>query len=623
MIMASKAPTDDGKRKRKGANVVVWILMAMLVLGLGGFGVTNFGGGVSTIGSVGDKDITTNEYARALQQEIAALGAQVGQTVTFEQAQAFGLDARVRQQLVVRAALDSEAARVGLSVGDARVAQELTTMDAFHGVTGQFDRETYRFALERSNLTESEFEAGVRSDLSRTILQGAVVGGFAAPAALTDTLYTYIAERRGFSLLRLTEADLTSPLPTPTDAELQLFYEANIADFTNPEAKRITYAALLPEALAETMTVEEDDLRKIYDQRIDEFVQPERRLVERLVFPDQAAADAAKARLDAGETFEALVAERGLTLDDVDLGDAAKPDLGPAGDAVFALTEPGVVGPFQSDLGPALFRMNAILSAQEVTFDVARVDLRIEAQQEAARRAIADRVEEIDDQLASGATIEDLAKEAGMKLGTLDFSPISSDAMAAYPAFREAATAIAEGDFPEAVILDDGGLVALRLDEIVPATPIPLADALPAVTEAWHADALAKALAARAAEIAAAVDAGAELGSFGIVSVSPGLARDGFVEAVPEGFMATVFTMTKGQVKVIEGAGFTGLVQLDTIIPAAGEGDAAAALKGAIAGQAEQALAQDAFQLFSGAIAAQAGIQMNEAAVNAVHAQFP
>jgi peptidyl-prolyl cis-trans isomerase D len=38
---------------------------------------------------------------------------------------------------------------------------------------------------------------------------------------------------------------------------------------------------------------------------------PERRLVERLVYPDQAAADAARARLDAGESFETLVADRG------------------------------------------------------------------------------------------------------------------------------------------------------------------------------------------------------------------------------------------------------------------------------------------------------------------------
>ncbi len=621
--MATKAPTEDGKRKRKGANVVVWVLMGMVIVGVSGFGVSNFGGGVTSIGTVGGRDISTTEYARALQQETAALNAQVGQTIPFTQAQAFGLDARVRQQLVVKTALDVETERLGLSVGDARVAQELTAMDAFKGITGQFDRETYRFALENSNLSEPEFETGLRDDLSRTILQGAVVGGFAAPAPLTDTLYAYVAERRGLTLLRLTEADLSAPPADPTEAELKAHYDANIAEFTKPEAKRITYAALLPEGLAETMIVDEAELRKIYDDRIDDYVQPERRLVERLVYPDQAAADAAKARLDAGETFETLVADRGLTLDDIDLGDLSKPELGAAGDAVFALSEPGVVGPFASDLGPALFRMNAILSAQEVTFEEARVDLRIEAQQEAARRSIADRVEEIDDQLASGATLEDLASEAGMSLGTLDFNDQSDDIMAQYPAFRTVAAVIAEGDFPEAVMLDDGGLVALRLDAIVPAAPIPFAEALPAVTESWRAAALTKALGARAAEIKTAVEGGAALGSFGILSVSPEVSRSSVIEGAPEGFTDSIFKMAEGDLQVVEGPGFTGLVQLNSIRPASAEGEDAAALKGAIAAQGEQALAQDAFALFSGAIAAEAGMTMNEAAINAVHAQFP
>jgi peptidyl-prolyl cis-trans isomerase D len=621
--MASKAPTDDGKRKRKGQSIVVWILMVLLIIGLGGFGITNYGGGVSTIGSVGTKDITTTQYARALQQELAAMRAQLGQTVTMEQARAFGIDTRVSQQLIVAAALGSEADRIGLSVSDARLAQEVTAMDAFKGTTGNFDAETYRFTLERNNLTEAEFESNVREDLSRTVLQGAVVGGFVAPQVLTDTLYAYLAERRGLSVLRLTEADLPAPLPDPTEAELQAFHAANIADFTRPEAKRISYASLLPETLATSLTVDEAELQKLYQSRIDEFVQPERRLVERLVYPDQAAADAAKARLDAGETFETLVAERGLTLDAIDLGDASKAELGAAGEAVFALAEPGVVGPLDSDLGPALFRMNAILSAQETTFDEARADLVIEAQQEAARRAIADRVEEIDDQLASGATLEDLVRDAGLTLGTIDFSSESRDAIAGYPAFREAAEALGEGDFPEAVLLEDGGLVVLRLDEVVPPSPIPLAEAMDAVTEAWRADALAKALAARAEEIKAELAAGANLGAYGILSVTPEIARDGFIEDVPETLVPAAFQMAVGEVQLIDEPGFTGLLRLDSILPAIDEGEGAAALKEAIAAQGEQALAQDAFALFSASLAAEAGIRLDSAAISAVQAQFP
>lgn len=620
----AKTPDPDAPAKKKSApmNAVIWVLMAMLVLSLGGFGISNFGGRVTEIGRVGDRAITVNDYALALRSEINAFSAQVGQPVSIAQATALGLDAQVRQQLVGTAALDDEAARVGLSVGDAAVAREVTAVQAFQGPNGAFDRETYRLSLSRNNLTEVEFEGRIREDIARSLMQGAVAAGFSAPAPLTDTLYAYVAERRGFSLLTLAEADLPSPPPTPDEAALRAHYDANIARFTRPEARQITYVTLLPADVAAAMPADEETLRALYNERIDEYVQPERRLVERLVFPDDAAAANAKARLDAGEAFETLVIDRGVTLQDIDLGDVSQADLGEAGAAVFALAEPGIVGPLPSTLGPALFRMNGILAAQEVTFDDARADLATEAQADAARRAIADRRESIDDALAGGATLEDLAANEGMALGRIDLSPASDETIAGYPAFREAAAAAAEGDYPELIDLDDGGLAALRLEAILPPAPIPFDDARTDVEAGTRAEVLARALADRAVEIKAAVEGGASLGSYGILDVTVSMARDGFMEGVPETLIPAAFQMALGDVRVIEGPGFTGVLRLDRIDPAAAEGDAATALKSAIAAQAEQALSQDAFAIFTGALLARAPIRIDEAAIAAVHAQF-
>ena len=623
----AKTPQSDAvipKKKGKGASMLVWGLMSLLILGLGGFGVTNFGGNVRSVGAVGDRDISTSDYARALSQELNAFGAQISQPVNLQQGIAFGLDKQVLQSLITRAALDAEAARIGISVGDAAVAKELAGMKAFQGLTGQFDAETYRFALKQGNLNEVEFEAGLRSDVARSLLQGAVAGGFVAPAALTDTLYAYAAERRSFSLLKLDAADLATQPAPPTDAALQTYYDANIATFTTPEARRITYIALRPDILAPDMAVDEAALKTLYDGRLAEFVQAERRLVERLVFATDADATAAKARLDAGEPFETLVTERGLKLEDIDLGDVGPDGLGAAADAVFALTEPGIVGPFASDLGPALFRMNAILPAQETTFDQARADLAGEAQLDAARRAIADRLEAVDDALAGGATLEEVQTEQDMELVTFDYVPgaENDDPLVGYEAFRAAADTLAEGDFPEAIGLVDGGLVAMRLDATVPPAAIPFADAKEKVAEAFAADALIKALAAQAVTVKAAVEGGASLGAYGIVRVAPELPRTGFFEDAPEGILTTAFGMTVGEIRVIDAPDFVGVVRLDTVVPAAADGEDATAMKAALAAQVEQAISQDAFAAFTSALTAKSGITLDQAAINAVHAQF-
>lgn len=620
--MTKDTETDSPKRKRRGASVLSGVLLAMVVGGLGGYGVTSFGSGRQTIGAVGGKEIDVNQYARALQGEINALSQQTGTPLDIQQALALGVDARVRQGLVSQTALDAEAERIGLSVGDAVLAKQVTAMPAFKGSSGAFDPAVYAEALRRYNLSKTEFEDGMRADLSRALLTGAIAGGFTAPEAVADVLETYIAERRGLTVLTLTERGLPAPLAEADDAALKAFYEANLGAFTKPEAKRITYAALLPETLAASMPVDEAELRKLYDERKADYVKPERRLVERLVFPSEAEAKAAKARLDAGESFEALVKERGLKLIDIDLGDVSIEELGAAGAGVYALAEPGVTGPLPSDFGPALFRMNGILAAQETTFDAAKAELTTESQMDAARRAIGDKLEAVDDALAGGATLQDLAREQGMTLAEIDFSAVADDKIAGYPAFRTAAENLQDGDFAEAVQLEDGGLVALQFVQIVPPAPIPFDATRDAVEQAWHKDALHKALLARAEEIRKEVAGGANLGKFGILDVTPEITRDGTIEGTPPQLLAEAFKMTEGKLNLIETPDYVGLVLLDQVIPADKDSDEGKALRTGLSAQFEQALGQDAYALFATGLANSGGIQFNQSALDAIHAQL-
>ncbi len=617
--------TAKSKRRRRQTQYFGWILVAMLIAGLGGFGIQSFGGGQRAVGSVGNQEMSTNAYARALREELNNLSQQFGTQLTLAQAQPFGVTDRALQGLISRTALDGEMARVGLSVGDAVVADQIASIGSFQGLSGTFDAATYRDTLSRNAMTEVEFETGLRNDSARQILTAAVVGGFQAPKPLTESLYSWVAEKRGFTLLSLTEASLPTPLPTPTEAELTAHYDANIAAYTRGEAKRITYAALLPDTLAPQMPVDEAAVRAIYDARIAEFVIPDKRLVERLIYPDAAAAAAALADLAAGKGFDDLVAARNLTLEDVDMGDVTRTDLGTAAEAVFALTDPGSVsGVVDTDLGPAIFRVNAVIEAQETSFDDVRAGLALELQSDAARRVISERTEALEDLLAGGATLADIAKEDGVTLGTTDYVPgaTDNDPIAAYAAFRTAADAMIEGDFPEWIGLDDGGIVALQLDETLPPAPIPLAEVKDRVTEDWRAAELAKALSALAESHKAAIEGGAKIGSLGIVSVALAAGRETALETAPAGTLDAVFAMQPGEVRVVIDGGNVAVLQLDSITPAAAEGADAMATRDAIAASLAQSMSRDALAMFTQSLVTKGGLQLDQAVVTAVQASF-
>lgn len=619
---------DDEIRKKKASrtqtSMLVWVLMAMLITGLGGFGVTNFGTSATAVATVGAVEIEANDYARALRGQINRLSQQFGTQISLEDAKMLGVDAQVLSSLLSNAALDNEAQRIGLSVGDATLAAKLAAEPAFLDVTGKFNADNYKRALDQAGLTVKDYETGLRSDIARSILQAAVVGGVATPKALTEALLAYVGETRGFTLLAFSEASLPTPIAAPSQADLQTFYDAHIASFTRGEAKRIAYVALRPADLAAAQVIEEKAVEELYQSRLPDYVVPEKRLVERLVYPSDAEAQAAKARLDAGESFETLVADRGLALADIDLGDVTRAQLGAAGDAVFALTEPGVVGPLASDLGPALFRMNGILLAQETPLASVKDALKLELQTKAAKTVVADQAPAIDDALAGGATFEELVRDYGMTQATIDYVPGAddNDPIASDAAFVAAAGKLAEGDFPEAIQLDDGSIAALQFVETVPPSPVPLDKILAKVTEAWRADQLAQALTAQAKAAEAAVAAGADLAAQGTVLTIAPVTRDARPEGTTPDVVALAFTMAQGEVKLLDTPDFTGLVRLDSINAADPASEETSLRRKTLEDRARQGLANDTYGLFSTAMTNQGGIKIDQAMINAIQAQL-
>ena len=440
---------------------IVWIIILLLIVGLGGFGISNFGGSVQSIGAVGEREISTEDYYRAVQGEVRAMSAEVGQPLTLEQANQFAqfaygapLTDRVLTQLITTAALDGETDRIGLSIGDEQVREQVLALPTFQGLDGKFDRETYGEALLRNGLNEREYEDGIRDDTARTLLQAAILGGLNAPAAMSDPILNYVGQRRSFEFVRLDGGDLDAPLPEPSEADLNTYYTENEAAFTAPEQKRITYAWITPDMLIDEVEIDEDALRGLYEERSEEYNSPERRLVERLVFASPEEAAAAVERLTAGEIdFESLVTERGLSLADIDMGDVGQSDLNAeAGEAVFALEGAGITGVVNSDLGPALFRVNAVLDAQVTSFEDAREELLQEFASDRARRVIDAMVGDVEDLLAGGATLEELAEETDLELGQIDWSAGLDEGIASYAGFRDQANAITADDFPRSAI---------------------------------------------------------------------------------------------------------------------------------------------------------------------------
>lgn len=610
--------------KRGKNKVFTWIILGLLFVGLIGFGTGGLNGTIRTIGKAGNKDISVSRYQRAISSQLDAASAQSGTPVSFAQAQQFGIDQAVLAQVVAERSMDNEATTLGLSVGDDRVREEVLRVPAFRGVDGQFDREAYRFALERSGMSEAQFEGSIRDEVARSLLQSAVVGGIPAPQAYADAVTNFIGERRDLTWAVVTKDALTATVAEPTDAQLTAFHADNPDLFTLPEAREISYAWLTPEMIQDQITVDETALRELYDERLAEFVQPERRLVERLVYIDnESAQQAADDAVDMDTGFEDLVAARELELADVDMGDVTLEDLGPAGDAVFAAEIGQIVGPLNTSLGPALFRVNAILAAEKTSFDDAKADLSEELAAARARRLIDDGQDKINDLMAGGARLEDLAEQTDMELGKISWSVGGTDGVAAYDEFREAALTAQQGDFPELINLSDGGIMAIRLEGVTPPAVQPLDEVRAIAADAYMTRATQDAVLAQAREVSVDIRPLSSFDEFGLTAtVENGLTRRSFVGGTPPSFLTEVFEMDLGVVRVIDNGIGAIIVRLDGIAPPDEEDPQTGAQRETAANVAAAGIAQDVYEAFAAAVQARTDVELNQAAINAVHAQL-
>lgn len=609
---------------KKVGNAALWVIILLLIVGLAGFGATNFGGSTRSVATVGDVDIDVNDYARAVDAQMRNFQRATGQQMGIQQARLLGLDRAALSQLISSAAIENEIAQLGVSVGDEAVSEEILARPEFRGLSGDFDRGRYELALQQNGVDVSDFEDQVRTDIASGLLRSAVGSGIEVPDIYVDTLFNYARETRDITWARLTTDDLPEPLHEPSEADLQAYYEANPDDFTKPETKTIRYAWLSPEMIIDQIDVDEDQLRTLYESRIDDYVQPERRLVERLVFADDAAATDAKSRLDAGETdFDALVADRGLELSDVDLGDVAVDDLGEAADAVFALTEPGVVGPLPSDLGPALFRMNGILAAHETAFEEARAELTGEAASERARRIIVDTTPQIEDLLAGGADMDLLAERTDMQVDEIEWNVDTFEGIAAYDDFRTAAGAAAVGDFPAVIALDDGGIFALSVQDVTPPAVRPLHEVRDDVVAGWEVAETEKALTARAEAIVQEIKGGRDMAAFDLnLQVGTDLRRDSFLDGTPPDFVATVFDMDLDGLFVLSADGDAWIVRLDSVNAPDPTTEEAIAARENFSSETALQISAGLIQAYTQSVLDETGVEINQAALNAVNAQL-
>lgn len=547
---------------RKGADS--WIakfLLAILVASFAIWGIGDVlrGSSNQTVAQVGDARITQTDFAREFRARLNTLSQRGGGDISVAQAVSLGFDQMVAQQMINRAALDETVRALNLGAPNQAVADFIRRSDAFKGISGQFDRDIYGRVLQMNGLNEKEFEANVRADLAREQMLGVIRGGASVPQTTARLLWLWQNQTRDITAFKL-GIQSTDTLPQPADGELKKLYDEKIDRFTAPEYRSIAVLNLNAAALADPAAVDPAEVRKLYDSRAAQYKVPERRNLDQIIYPDQAAADAAYARLRDGDSFERLADERKLTPRDVALGFVAASELPEAvAKAAFAPPVPGPVPPVQVDLGWAVLQIRAIEAARETGFDEVQAELTRELAIKAARDKLAERAEEIDELRAGGLTLEEVAKKFNyaLVLATIDKDGFDQNGLKAAglpdsATFRNKVFSAPQGDDMDMTRTEEGDFFVARIDQIIPSAPRPFDTVETQVRSLWDQARRTELVEQKAKDAIEKLKAGADIFALTGVHGAPlirgrNIARGGSFDGLSQVVIGAAFNAKPGE----------------------------------------------------------------------------
>jgi peptidyl-prolyl cis-trans isomerase D len=478
------------------------------------------GGGGAAVVTVDGDAVSAVTFDRAYRSAIEQMRQMAGDRWSDELPRALRLREQVVERLIEERLVAHGAAREGIVVSDAELADQIVRVGAFQE-GGVFSRERYvrLLAMAQPPMTPADFEADFRTELARQRLQALIAVGAKTTDAELRQAWEVDATRvrAGYLLVAAGAGDGLQV----TDADIEAYYKAHPADFTHPEQRRVL-AAVLPAASVPAPAVTDADIEAAYKARRSQFEQPPRTRVSHVLVKvpavggsgaeDQARARAASAltRIRGGADFAQVAKE--MSEDPAtagrggDLGLIAAGELVPEVDKLIQTLKPGELGgPVRSPFGFHVVKVFEIVPGSKKDLKEVAPMLRATLAAEGQMKAHRDRAQEAQKALLVAPDFAAEARRLGLTVR--EAGPVGrGDPIEGVGRIQEASDAIF-GLPPDGVsgpVRVPGGFAIFRVVGVEPARLLPLDEARADVLRAVRRQ---KALAAAKVEAEKLVEA--------------------------------------------------------------------------------------------------------------------
>ena len=493
--------------------------MGLAVMGLVFIDMTgSFRDGVSSnsVARVGDTEISTRQMMTSLQNAERQSGMMEIPAELRLRMALQSVDNEVRRRVLLL-----EAQEMGLMVPDSYAAREIKNQLQPLVESGFTPEEALAQQLRNTGMSENQLIQAFKQDLAVQLLVSAITSGRYAPDEMVQTAYSYENQRRSGAVIALRPENFPTTSQAVDEETLRTYYRNNSDKYMTPEYREISYFVFDDESLPDAAEISEEELRSIYEDNIENYTQPASRITNQAVFQSADLAQEAVANMETAEDFDRALAGLSssdyLTLRDepVNEGDLVEELV----DAAYNTPIGEINGPIETSLGWVVM---AVTGEQEETvqpFEDVQSEVRSNISSERNDSRFYDAVNELDDMLAGGMSLSDIAEEYNLTVyqtpmleqdGTLQSGKSAEILQNDYAGrlLEEAFEMRADETHP-LMETDNGEFIGYIVSNIQPSATRPFDTIRAQVTVDYNRDTLDERMQAAADEIVTALNDGA------------------------------------------------------------------------------------------------------------------
>ncbi len=486
------------KAMREGAKggIGKFILFGFMGMAVGGLVLMDVGGffrsgtGNNNVLKIGKQTISIQSFDQDLRRQLSRVG------ISPQEAYKLGytnqlLSSTVRENLINQAATQN-----GITIDKKRVAEHIQSMVSPMVQDGQSARDVLRQILASQGMTESQLVNAISNEMRANTLTKAMSAGFMRVSQpVTDALYLYQNEERTVEYAPILAKDIKD-IAEPTDAQLEALYQATKEHYAISETRTVKMLRIKDKALKDTIEISEDELRQTYDNNIDAYYTPEQITLEQALLDTEEQAKAVLTKLEGNKSLKSSVKESAYLGEQSYSADELLDDVK---DAVLANKKKGaVIGPVQTPLGWNITVIKEVTPEETKSYKSVKGDIKDELLEIAVLDQKYALAATVDDLLASGASVEEIAEEVPLEITDLGafnnfgLDAKNNDALKDLEDLRapvlEASRELFEGETSPVMEMADGSFRAVYLEKLNPKSYQPFADVKDSILKRWMSD---------------------------------------------------------------------------------------------------------------------------------------